>query len=157
MSTEMDSETTANTSKDDDSHSVLVPTKQNSVEQSTSNISQKLRNLKVVLFKLNVGKCFPLPGKVGFSTEYPITAINFGKHQVPGSGKPLERKSKRVSEQAPCCLTCEDGNTCTKKAKPSELAKKKRKYVRRKKPESGQRQARKRPDESGIRYYALFD
>lgn len=139
----MSCETIVTTSNDDQSLSDNVSSKQNKSGWSTTNNSQKLHDLKVVLFKLNVGECFPLPGKSGFSVEYPITAINFGKNRVPGVQKSTERRSKRISEAvATCCLGCKNGDSCTKKgpkkAKSSSPqvkdATKKRKYVYRKKP-----------------------
>ena len=133
------------TSKDDQSLSDNVSPKQNTLGQSKNNNSQKLCDLKVVLFKLNVGECFPLPGKGGFSVEYPITAINFGKNRVPGLQKSTHRRSKRISETvATCCFSCKNGGSCIKKvpkkAKSSSpqvkdaTKKKKYMYVKRKKP-----------------------
>ena len=135
----MSCETTMVTSNDVQRLSDNVLSKQNKLGHSTNNNSQKLHDLKVVLFKLNVGECFPLPGKGGFSVEYPITAINFGKNRVPGLQKSTERKSKRILEAVvSCCLGCKNGSSCTKKAKASSPqvkdATKKRKYVKRKKP-----------------------
>ena len=136
----MSCETTMATSNEDQGLSDDHTSKQNKLGQSITN---KLCDLKVVLFKLNVGECFPLPRRGGFSVEYPITAINFGKNHVPGVHKPTVRKSKRISEAvAPCCLGCKNGDSCAKKrpkkAKSSSPqvkdVTKKRKYVKRKKP-----------------------
>ena len=133
----MSCETTMATSNDDQSLSDNALSKQNKLGQSTNNNSQELCDLKVVLFKLNVGECFPLPGKNGFAIEYPITAINFGKNHVPGLQKSTARRSKRISEAvASCCLGCKNGDLHTKKgpikAKLScprlKTATKKRKY-----------------------------
>lgn len=149
----MSCETTMVTSNNDQRLSDNVSTKQNKLGQSTNNYSHKVHDLKVVLFKLNVGECFPLPGKVGFSVEYPITAINFGKNLVPGVQKSTERKSKRTSEVVSCCLGCKNGNSCTKKAKSSgprvKDTTKKRKYVKRKKPERRKEQTTKPNRQSG--------
>lgn len=136
----MSCETTMATSNEDQGLSDDHTSKQNKLGQSITN---KLCDLKVVLFKLNVGECFPLPRRGGFSVEYPITAINFGRNHVPGVHKPTVRKSKRISEAvAPCCLGCKNGDSCAKKrpkkAKSSSPqvndVTKKRKYVKRKKP-----------------------
>lgn len=137
----MSCETTMATSKEDQGLSDNLLLKQNKLGQSISN---KLCDLKVVLFKLNVGECFPLPRKGGFSVEYPITAINFGKNRVPGVHKPTARKSKRISEAfASCCFGCKNGDSCAKEKRPKKAklsslqvkdATKKRKYVKRKKP-----------------------
>ena len=143
----MSCETSIATSNDDQRLSDNVLPKQNKFDQSKNNNSQKLRDLKVVLFKLNVGECFPLPGKGGFSVEYPITAINFGKNRVPGLQKSTHRRSKRISEAvATCCFSCKNGGSCIKKV-PKKVHKKanssspqvkdktkKKKYVKRKKP-----------------------
>jgi len=139
----MSCEATIATSNDNPSLSDNVSSKQNKSGQSTTNNSPKLRDLKVVLFKLNVGECFPLPGKSGFSVEYPITAINFGMNRVPGVQQSIQRRSKRISEAAAtCCLGCESGDSCTKKGPENSKssshrvkdATKKRKYVYTKKP-----------------------
>ena len=139
----MSCETSTATSNDDQTLSDNVSPKQNKLCQSTNSSSQKLRDLKVVLFKLNVGECFPLPGKGGFSVEFPITAINFGKNRVPGVPKSTERRSKRISEAvATCCLGCKNGGLCVKKVPKKVMSSsrqvkdttKKRKYVKRKKP-----------------------
>ena len=139
----MSSETSVATNNDDQSLSDNIPPKQNKLGQATNNNSQKLRDLKVVLFKLNVGERFPLPGKSGFSVEFPITAINFGKNRVPGVQKSTERRSKRILEAVvTCCFGCKNGGSCVKKV-PKKVksssrqvkdATKKRKSVKRKKP-----------------------
>ena len=149
------------TSNDDQSLSDNVSLKQNKLGQSSTNKSPKLHDLKVVLFKLNVGECFLLPGKSGFSIEYPITAINFGKNRVPGVQKSAQRRSKRISEAvAICCLGCENGDSCTKKGPEKTRSSnpqvkdttKKRKYVSTKKPGRRQKQLKqttKPSDQSG--------
>lgn len=143
----MSCETLVATNNDDQILSDNVLPKQNNLGQSSKNNSQKLHDLKVVLFKLNVGERSPLPGKGGFSVEFPITAINFGKNRVPGVQKTTERRSKRISEAvATCCFGCKNGGSCVKKV-PKKVPKKvksssqqvknatkKRKYVKRKKP-----------------------
>ena len=80
----------------------------------------KLCNLKVVLPKINVGKCILLPGKVGYSIQYlPSAAINLNrKRLVPVAGNPSKRKSRRILDTSPCCsgycLGCTSGKRCSK-------------------------------------------
>lgn len=140
MSTAMNSETTVPVITDDATERlpVNISTKQAKLSQSTSN-SQKLCDLKVVLVKINVGECAPLPGGIGFSIQHLPAAVNlFSKDHIPVTWKSTKRKSKRSSDAISCCLGCTNRNTC-KKAKASG----KRKYVKRDKQKGRKRKKEK--------------
>ncbi|XP_022778650.1 flocculation protein FLO11-like [Stylophora pistillata] len=103
--------------KADESLSVNTFIKQNMLH---SSLNQEAHDLKVLLHKIDVGKCIPLPGKIGFSIQYlPSAAKHFGKKRVGHvTEDSTQRKSRRILNTGTCCsgtcLGCTSGERCDK-------------------------------------------